>query len=82
MEDQTLVIQSLMYELRHGYHKNKPMEELQELVMTTFAGVFHGHGGDECSNYLLDMLPHHIQQAMYAEQEALQAAIESSQTWS
>ena len=60
MEDRTTVIQSLMYEPRHGYYKNEPKDQLQELAMTSFAAVFDGHGGDECSNYLVDALPHHI----------------------
>lgn len=80
MEDRTTVIQSLMYEPRHGYYKNEPKDQLQELAMTSFAAVFDGHGGDECSNYLVDALPHHIRQAMYAEREALRAAIENSRT--
>eukprot|EP00529_Nitzschia_sp_RCC80_P016806 CAMPEP_0113459644 /NCGR_PEP_ID=MMETSP0014_2-20120614/10563_1 /TAXON_ID=2857 /ORGANISM="Nitzschia sp." /LENGTH=650 /DNA_ID=CAMNT_0000351243 /DNA_START=606 /DNA_END=2558 /DNA_ORIENTATION=+ /assembly_acc=CAM_ASM_000159 len=78
MEDRTCVIQSLMYEPRHGYYKNEPKDQLQELAMTTFAAVFDGHGGDECSNYLVDALPHHIRTAMYAEREALRSAIENS----
>lgn len=80
MEDRTCVIQSLMYEPRHGYYKNEPKDQLQELAMTSFAAVFDGHGGDECSNYLVDALPHQIRQAMYAEREALRASIESSRT--
>jgi serine/threonine protein phosphatase PrpC len=78
MEDRTLVIQSLTYEPRHGYYKNEPKDQLQELAMTTFAAVFDGHGGDECSNYLVDALPHQIRTAMYNEREALRAAIEAS----
>ena len=80
MEDRTVVIQSLMYEPRHGYYKNEPKDQLQELAMTSFAAVFDGHGGDECSNYLVDALPHHIRQAMFAEREALRQAIENSRT--
>ena len=80
MEDRTCVIQSLMYEPRHGYYKNEPKDQLQTLAMTTFAGVFDGHGGDECSNYLVDALPHHVRAAMYAEREALRQAIEDSRT--
>lgn len=78
MEDRTIVLQSLMYEPRHGYYKNEPKVELEELAMTTFAGVFDGHGGDECSNYLVDALPHHVRQGMYNERQALRAAIETS----
>lgn len=80
MEDRTIVIQSLMYEPRHGYYKNEPKNELEELAMTTFAGVFDGHGGDECSNYLVDALPHHVRQGMYNERQALRAAIETSRS--
>ncbi|CAJ1970279.1 unnamed protein product [Cylindrotheca closterium] len=80
MEDRTTVIQNLMYEPRHGYYKNEPKDQLQELAMTSFAAVFDGHGGDECSNYLVDALPHHIRVAMYAEREPLRAAIETSRT--
>jgi serine/threonine protein phosphatase PrpC len=80
MEDRTIVVQSLLYEPRHGYYKNEPKETLQELAMTTFAAVFDGHGGDECSNYLVDVLPHQIRQHMYAEKESLSAAIESSRS--
>jgi len=76
MEDRTVVLQSLMLEPSHGYYKNEPKEELQELAMTSFAAVFDGHGGDECSNYLCEALPHHIRQAMLAEGEALKAAVE------
>jgi len=80
MEDRTIVVQSLLYEPRHGYYKNEPKETLQELAMTAFAAVFDGHGGDECSNYLVDVLPHQIREHMYAEREALSAAIESSRS--
>jgi len=80
MEDRTIVLQSLLYEPRHGYYKNEPKNELEELAMTTFAGVFDGHGGDECSNYLVDALPHHVRQGMFNERQALRAAIEQSRT--
>jgi serine/threonine protein phosphatase PrpC len=80
MEDRTIVIQSLMYEPRHGYYKNESKAELDELAMTTFAGVFDGHGGDECSNYLVDALPHQVRQGMYNERQALRAAVENSRT--
>jgi len=78
MEDRTVVIQSLMYEPRHGYYKNEPKEHLEELAMTTFLAVFDGHGGDECSNYLVDALPHQIRTHMLDQKENLQKAIESS----
>jgi len=80
MEDRTIVIQSLIYEPRHGYYKNEPKNELEELAMTTYAGVFDGHGGDECSNYLVDALPHNVRQGMYNERQALRAAIDNSRT--
>lgn len=80
MEDRTIVLQSLVYEPRHGYYKNEPKNELEELSMTSFAGVFDGHGGDECSNYLVDALPHHVRQGMFNERQALRAAIEQSRS--
>jgi serine/threonine protein phosphatase PrpC len=78
MEDRVCVIQSLMLEPSHGYYKGEPKEELEELAMTTFAAVFDGHGGDECSNYLVDHLPRQVRQALLAERVALKAAIEQS----
>ena len=78
MEDRTLVIQNLMYEASHGYYRNEPKDHLFELAMTSFAAVFDGHGGDECSNYLVEALPRHIRQAMLAERDALSAAIAHS----
>ncbi len=80
MEDRTIVIQSMMYDPRHGYYRNEPKEHLTELAMTSFAAVFDGHGGDECSNYLVEALPHNVRQGMLAEREALRAAIESSRS--
>ena len=78
MEDRTLVIQSLMYDPRHGCYKNEPKEHLTEVAMTSFAAVFDGHGGDECSNYLVEALPSNIRAQMFAERDALRAAIENS----
>lgn len=78
MEDRTVVIQSLMLEPSHGYYKNEPKEHLAELAMTSFAAVFDGHGGDECSNYLVEAIPHHLRQAMLAERENLRNAVELS----
>uniref|UniRef100_A0A7S4A9R9 PPM-type phosphatase domain-containing protein n=1 Tax=Pseudo-nitzschia australis TaxID=44445 RepID=A0A7S4A9R9_9STRA len=80
MEDRTIVVQSLLYEPQHGYYKNETKDTLQDLAMTTFAAVFDGHGGDECSNYLVETLPHQIRNHMYAEKSALSAAIESSRS--
>lgn len=78
MEDRTVVIQSLMYEPRHGYYNNETKENLEVLAMTTFAAVFDGHGGDECSNYLVEALPHQIRVEMLEHRVALQEAIEQS----
>lgn len=76
MEDRTIVIQSLMLEPSHGYYKGEPKEDLEELAMTSFAAVFDGHGGGECSCYLVEALPHHIRQAMLAEEKALKQVVE------
>jgi serine/threonine protein phosphatase PrpC len=78
MEDRTLVLQTLLYEPRHGYYKNESKEDLTELAMTSFAAVFDGHGGDECSNYLVDALPHQIRLEMLEQKVALREAIEQS----
>lgn len=80
MEDRTLVLQSLMLDPSHGYYKNEPKDQLQELAMTSFAAVFDGHGGDECSTYLVDAIPHHLRNAMLAEKDALRNAVEQSRT--
>lgn len=80
MEDRTTVIQSLMLEPSHGYYKGEPKEELEELAMTTFAAVFDGHGGDECSNYLVEALPRQVRQTLLAERVALKAAVEQSRS--
>mmetsp|Transcript_432 Transcript_432/g.468 ORF Transcript_432/g.468 Transcript_432/m.468 type:complete len:666 (+) Transcript_432:161-2158(+) len=78
MEDRSIVIQSLMYEHPQNYYNNEQKEALNELAMTTFAAVFDGHGGGECSNFLVDALPKSIRNQMFAEREALRNAIESS----
>lgn len=78
MEDRTVVLQTLMLDPISGYYKQEAKEQLQELAMTSFAAVFDGHGGDECSNYLQTALPYHIRQAMLAEQDALRVAVEQS----
>merc|ERR1712238_370855 len=78
MEDKTIVIQSLVYEHPHNYYNNDPKETLNELSMTSFAAVFDGHGGDECSNFLVDSLPKSIRSQMFKEKDALRLAIESS----
>ena len=80
MEDRTLVIQSLMLEPAHGYYKGEPKEDLEELAMTSFAAVFDGHGGDECSNFLVDALPHNIRLAMLENGQAIKQAIEQSRS--
>ena len=76
MEDRTIVLQSLLY--LDGKFGGEPKEDLNELAMTSFAAVFDGHGGDECSNFLVSTLPRHIRSQMLAEREALRKAIEST----
>jgi len=78
MEDRSLVIQSLMYDQPLNYYNGEKKETLNELAMTTFAAVFDGHGGDECSNFLVDALPRNVRTQMFAEREALRNAIETS----
>lgn len=78
MEDRSLVIQSLLYDQPHNYYNNEKKETLNELAMTTFAAVFDGHGGDECSNFLVEALPRNVRYQMYSEREALRNSIESS----
>lgn len=56
---------------RHGYYKNEQKEDLVELAMTTFAAVSDGHGGDECSNYLVEALPNQLRVAMLEHRVAL-----------
>lgn len=78
MEDRSIVIQSLLYDQPQNYYNNEQKETLNELAMTSFAAVFDGHGGDECSNFLVEALPKSIRNQMFAEREALRNAIESS----
>jgi serine/threonine protein phosphatase PrpC len=78
MEDRTLVIQSLVLDPVHGAYRNEPKDFLEELAMTSFCAVFDGHGGDECSDYLTETLPHHVRQGMLAEKDALRTAVEQS----
>jgi len=78
MEDRSVVIQSLIYEPPQNYYNYESKETLNELAMTTFAAVFDGHGGDECSNFLVDNLPKSVRSQMFAERDALRNAIESS----
>jgi len=78
MEDRTIVLQSLALEPTHGFYKGEPKEDLEELAMTSFAAVFDGHGGDECSNYLCYALPTNIRRFMLAEKSALKVAVEKS----
>mmetsp|Transcript_14079 Transcript_14079/g.20804 ORF Transcript_14079/g.20804 Transcript_14079/m.20804 type:complete len:678 (+) Transcript_14079:391-2424(+) len=78
MEDRTIVIQSLTYEPKHGYYRNEPRENLEQLAMTTFAAVFDGHGGDECSNYLVEALPHQVRTEMLDHRAELREAVEQS----
>jgi serine/threonine protein phosphatase PrpC len=78
MEDRSMVIQSLIYDHPQSYYNGEKKETLNELAMTTFAAVFDGHGGDECSNFLVDALPRNIRNQMFAERDALRNAIETS----
>jgi len=78
MEDRTVVIQSLTYEPRHGYYRNEARENFEQLAMTTFAAVFDGHGGDECSNYLVEVLPHQLRAEMLDHRLELRDVIEQS----
>lgn len=77
MEDRTIVIQNLMYPPPDYYYDGSLKETLTELAFTTFAAVFDGHGGDECSNYLVDALPRHIRNQMLTDREALRQSIEN-----
>mmetsp|Transcript_24718 Transcript_24718/g.57622 ORF Transcript_24718/g.57622 Transcript_24718/m.57622 type:complete len:726 (+) Transcript_24718:396-2573(+) len=78
MEDRTVVIQSLMCEPSHGYYKDEIKDDLLDVAMTSFAAVFDGHGGDECSNYLVEALPSSLRAHMLEQREALRGAIEKS----
>lgn len=79
MEDRTVVIQSLMFSPPFvTKYVLDPKEDLPELAMTSFAAVFDGHGGDECSNFLVDALPRHIRSYLLAEKENIRKAIEMS----
>lgn len=80
MEDRTLVVQSMVLNPVHGNYQNEPKEQLEELAMTSFAAVFDGHGGDECSDYLVKTLPHYIRQGMLSEREALRSAVQQSRS--
>eukprot|EP00591_Stephanopyxis_turris_P003660 CAMPEP_0195525170 /NCGR_PEP_ID=MMETSP0794_2-20130614/25459_1 /TAXON_ID=515487 /ORGANISM="Stephanopyxis turris, Strain CCMP 815" /LENGTH=648 /DNA_ID=CAMNT_0040655563 /DNA_START=720 /DNA_END=2666 /DNA_ORIENTATION=- len=76
MEDRTVVLQSLLY--NEGKYNGEAKDDLTELAMTTFAAVFDGHGGGECSAFLVDTLPRYIRNQMYADKDALKKAIENS----
>ncbi len=77
MEDRTIVIQNLMYPPPDYYYNGDAKDTLSELAFTTFAAVFDGHGGDECSNFLVDALPRHIRNQMLAQREELRKSIET-----
>ncbi|KAL7499639.1 hypothetical protein ACHAWT_010336 [Skeletonema menzelii] len=77
MEDRTIVIQNLMYPPPDYYYSGDPKDILTELAFTTFAAVFDGHGGDECSNFLVDALPRHIRNQMLTQKDELRKSIES-----
>lgn len=78
MEDRSVVVQSLVYEQPENYYNGEKKETLNELAMTSFAAVFDGHGGDECSNFLVEALPRNIRNQMYAERDALKNSIDAS----
>jgi len=77
MEDRTIVIQNLVYPPPDYYYNGDPKDILTELAFTTFAAVFDGHGGDECSNFLVDALPRHIRNQMLTQKDELRKSIES-----
>eukprot|EP00588_Corethron_pennatum_P014054 CAMPEP_0194279606 /NCGR_PEP_ID=MMETSP0169-20130528/14022_1 /TAXON_ID=218684 /ORGANISM="Corethron pennatum, Strain L29A3" /LENGTH=674 /DNA_ID=CAMNT_0039024053 /DNA_START=349 /DNA_END=2373 /DNA_ORIENTATION=+ len=77
MEDRTLVLQTLIGN-NGGKWGGEPKEDLGELAMTTFAAVFDGHGGDECSNYMVEALPRNLRSFILAEKDNLRNAINSS----
>lgn len=77
MEDRTIVIQNLMYPPPDYYYSGDPKNILSELAFTTFAAVFDGHGGDECSNFLVDALPRHIRNQMLTQRDELRKSIET-----
>ena len=64
-------IQQSFSNQRHGYYKNEPKEDLVELAMTAFAAASDGHGGDECSNYLVEALRNQLRVAMREHRVAL-----------
>lgn len=81
MEDRTVVIQSLLQLVDFTTSNGNPNTDKldhTEVAMTSFCGVFDGHGGDECSNYLVDALPENIKNFMLAEKESLKQSIETS----
>lgn len=80
MEDRSVVIQSLMCAPPENYYNGESKETLHELAMTTFAAVFDGHGGDECSNFLMDALPRNVRNQMLTDRDALRNAIENSRS--
>eukprot|EP00543_Licmophora_paradoxa_P006353 CAMPEP_0202450986 /NCGR_PEP_ID=MMETSP1360-20130828/9514_1 /ASSEMBLY_ACC=CAM_ASM_000848 /TAXON_ID=515479 /ORGANISM="Licmophora paradoxa, Strain CCMP2313" /LENGTH=656 /DNA_ID=CAMNT_0049069447 /DNA_START=93 /DNA_END=2063 /DNA_ORIENTATION=+ len=79
MEDRTLVLQSLVYDIKDGSQfLNEPKDQLEELSMISFAAVFDGHGGNECSNYLVDALPHQLRLHLLGQRERIITAIKQS----
>mmetsp|Transcript_12040 Transcript_12040/g.18159 ORF Transcript_12040/g.18159 Transcript_12040/m.18159 type:complete len:694 (-) Transcript_12040:326-2407(-) len=79
MEDRTVVIQSLLQLVDINSNVSIGAKlDYTELAMTSFCGVFDGHGGDECSNYLVDALPENIIKFMLAEKDSLKKAVETS----
>ena len=74
MEDRLVVIQSLLSVLPQQ-QQQQTKHELTELAMTSFCGVFDGHGGDECSEFLSQHLAATLARYMLRDREALQQAI-------
>uniref|UniRef100_A0A7S1FNH8 PPM-type phosphatase domain-containing protein n=1 Tax=Corethron hystrix TaxID=216773 RepID=A0A7S1FNH8_9STRA len=77
MEDRVLVLQTLIGN-NGGKWGGEPKEDLHELAMTAFAAVFDGHGGDECSNYMVEALPRNLRSFILAERDGLRTAVNSS----
>jgi len=74
MEDRLVVIQSLLSVLNNSQHSYTKLD-CAELAMTSFCGVFDGHGGDECSEFLANHLAPILVQHMLRERETLKAAL-------
>jgi len=95
MEDRLVVIQSLrslvpqhsnssIGMIMNTANGNRQLNKLDmtELAMTSFCGVFDGHGGDECSNFLAQNLAQILTKHMLREKETLKQAIHRSRAQS